>query len=1033
MKCQSIALSVAGVAVATAALLAMPAAAPAQDAHGAATSCLVEPLEGPAPPHVRRARERMMTRGDEHPGGWALRTDQLARARRDFREGRRAKAPEGAALNVATGDLRFPVLPMRFMNTASEPWNPVSLEAQLFLFGPTGTLTEYYDEVSYGNLNVSGDVWGWQPSLKNDTYYEDGVQGLFGNVGGLVLEAVTVNDPWIDYGQYDNDGPDNIPNSGDDDGYADVVFVVHSELGGECPNSATNLWSHQWFLSRHDESYETNDASANGGNVRVNRYCIVPAFNCDGMSMINIGVFAHELGHALGIMDLYDTVSPADSDGIGVWGLMGAGNSNTSTSPAHMTAWTKHRLGWLNYLNLAQDDPLLCIPPVETNPLAVRLWAQGKEASEYFLVENRQKLGFDQNLMNEGLVIYHVDDARYDALRDLNTVNADETRKAIDVECADAMLAGHVANADDLDIRDDSNRGDSLDVWCQQGGGDTFDGNSIPDSRSYSGNATGVAVRTVGPCNGVGQDGGELVCASFEVGVSNPVDVCLNDCEGGFCNAIATCDEWWGSPDIRIDHDGDGDDDYPTPGVDNRIVVRVANTGTELAVATTAQIYFARGAMGLVWPDDAEQMVGVTGYPVLEPGESEWASLVFEYPEFPEGGGHYCIGAVLQQTDDPTNPSAANLSNNVAQVNHSILMDRGSLGAPAQSPVLAPRSFETARDAGAEAARAGGCGSVYCETWIHLYDGPNPSQNSVAAEVRVGTPPNYNDAVIPPGWNLEFNPQQGPFFLSPAEFDSIQVILWSNSATSGQVAHVPLTLWDLDSNQPMGGTTIDAHADCLHPAGVQNAVIDWIAPEGDFPIGPNVLLEWTPVELDVSGNPETISHYEVYRKKDAGLYFLVDRVAVDADLTRPGFQWYDELPPGQCPATWTYQVSAVDAAGSFGPPSLPQLLECTLTPVGAPEVATTWTDRLLPSRPNPVRTTTEIGFEMARAGDVTVAIYNLRGERVRDLWAGRRAAGGHRLTWDGRGDGGKPLANGVYFARAELPSGVETRKVVLMR
>ena len=63
-----------------------------------------------------------------------------------------------------------------------------------------------------------------------------------------------------------------------------------------------------------------------------------------GAGTIEIGVFCHEFGHAFGLPDLYDG---SGSSGIGHWGLMGSGNWNTPTNPAHFDAWCKSQLGWI--------------------------------------------------------------------------------------------------------------------------------------------------------------------------------------------------------------------------------------------------------------------------------------------------------------------------------------------------------------------------------------------------------------------------------------------------------------------------------------------------------------------------------------------------------------------------------------------------------------------------------------------------------------------------------------------------------------
>jgi hypothetical protein len=303
---------------------------------------------------------------------------------------------------------------------------------------------------------------------------------------------------------------------------------------------------------------------------------------------------------------------------------------------------------------------------------------------------------------------------------------------------------------------------------------------------------------------------------------------------------------------------------------------------------------------------------------------------------------------------------------------------------------------------------------------------------SIAAEVRVGTPPNFDDAVLPPGWNLQIDPGTGPFFLTPVERDSVLVSIWSNSATSGQMAHVPLTLWNLDIGVPMGGTTIDAHVDCIAPAATQISHLDWLPPSGDDLDGPNVLLEWAPVDLDVEGGPEMVQFYEIARRQNGGIFSLADRVAGDADLERPGFQWYDTV-VRDCPGTWDYRMAVVDAAWNYSSVSGTVRLECTSAPVDAPVVASSIGGTSLAHEPNPARSQTDVRFEIASAGRVDIAIYNARGERVRHLWSGHRDAGVHRLPWNGRDDSGRPLASGVYFTRAELPGRTVTQKVVLMR
>ena len=81
----------------------------------------------------------------------------------------------------------------------------------------------------------------------------------------------------------------------------------------------------------------------------------------------------------------------------------------------------------------------------------------------------------------------------------------------------------------------------------------------------------------------------------------------------------------------------------------------------------------------------------------------------------------------------------------------------------------------------------------------------------------------------------------------------------------------------------------------------------------------------------------------------------------------------------------------------------------------------------LRSYPNPFNPQTELAFTLTEAGDIELAVFDLRGARVRVLHRGTLEAGEHAVGWDGRNDQGQPLASGVYLTR--LVSGQETDHV----
>ncbi len=83
--------------------------------------------------------------------------------------------------------------------------------------------------------------------------------------------------------------------------------------------------------------------------------------------------------------------------------------------------------------------------------------------------------------------------------------------------------------------------------------------------------------------------------------------------------------------------------------------------------------------------------------------------------------------------------------------------------------------------------------------------------------------------------------------------------------------------------------------------------------------------------------------------------------------------------------------------------------------------------------PNPFNPTTTIDFKVASAANVNISVFNVLGQRVRNLVDQDLAAGSYSATWDGRDDSSQPLASGVYFYRLQSGSYVESRKMTLLK
>jgi flagellar hook assembly protein FlgD len=83
--------------------------------------------------------------------------------------------------------------------------------------------------------------------------------------------------------------------------------------------------------------------------------------------------------------------------------------------------------------------------------------------------------------------------------------------------------------------------------------------------------------------------------------------------------------------------------------------------------------------------------------------------------------------------------------------------------------------------------------------------------------------------------------------------------------------------------------------------------------------------------------------------------------------------------------------------------------------------------------PNPFNPRTTVRFTLPQAARATLSLYDQRGCLVRTLVAAALPAGEQAVTWDGRDDGGRSVASGVYVVRLSTSQGVLTGKVTLAR
>lgn len=360
---------------------------------------------------------------------------------------------------------------------------------------PTGTITDYYREISYNQLYFTGYCTNWYRVPGTMQSYVGSDYGLSVQGGPrFTLDLIKAADSTLDFSKfiqyYDSQGNPRIG----------FVAVVHTGAGGEA--GAQNIWSHRWNfrMLTNGQPYRTNDIdSVSGKYVLIDGdYAIQPELegnNNQFGDLVDIGVFTHEFGHIFGLPDLYDTDN--SSEGLGNWCLMAGGswggNGNTPHTPVHMSAWCKIQLGWLTPIIVNTFRQNEVIVNVEQNPVVYKIWRQGPINKEYFLLENRQKINFDRFLYSGGLLIYHVDDNQPN--------NRDENHYKVGLIQADGLW----------DLNRNRNRGDAGDPYPGSTNNAIFDVASNPNSNDYQNNPTYVSVRNI-------RISGQNVIATLDIG-----------------------------------------------------------------------------------------------------------------------------------------------------------------------------------------------------------------------------------------------------------------------------------------------------------------------------------------------------------------------------------------------------------------------------------------------------------------------------------------------------------------------------------
>ncbi len=388
-----------------------------------------------------------------------------------------------------------PVLVIFADFTPSVKWTTTAGSLNSKFFGATNSVAHYYQTVSYGAFTFT-------PATETNTALSgaanDGIVAVtlgyaHPNTGAtiddrnrtLARDAILAADPFVNFAQYDTNGNGSIAAN-----ELHVVVMVagaeHSYGGGTCGPS---VWGHRWGLGGAVAIPTVDGKSVGSGYTEFGEMdCDTPTSGREA----TIGIMVHELGHDLGLPDLYDI--DQSSEGAGRWSVMASGSwsgvSFPGDSPSHFDPWSKFFLGWITPTVVTGTLTNESITQSATAGDIYQFLSGTSASGEYFLVENRQKTNYDAGLPGAGLLIWHIDAAL--------TTNQGECYPG-GPSCATQHYKTAVVQADNLyDLEKNIDRGDTGDPFPGSTANTNFTAASNPNSNLYSGAASNVSITNIG-------------------------------------------------------------------------------------------------------------------------------------------------------------------------------------------------------------------------------------------------------------------------------------------------------------------------------------------------------------------------------------------------------------------------------------------------------------------------------------------------------------------------------------------------------
>jgi len=326
----------------------------------------------------------------------------------------------------------------------------------------------YYDQASYGQQNITGDIHGWYTAQHPRAYYHPNDNNSYPwdrtRRHELLFEAIQAADAaGTDFSIYDNDGDGVVDEfvvvwAGPHGNWATFWWGYHTSWGGSPEVDGIKFGSYSWQWERY---YGFGGDPPTGGSWDPK-------------------VVIHETGHAQGLPDWYDYDGSQGPDGgVGRLDMMDGNWGDHNCFSKYVLGWLTPKVAFTNLDDEQLDqshsyaDAVTFMPGYDP----VSPW------SEFFMAQYRHQGGVDQTYPSNGMLIWHVD-ARVKKNGGFQWNNSYTDHKCLRLMEADGLE----------EIETGDGRADAGDYYTF---GDVFSPTSTPNSNDYDGNDTGVTVNDI--------------------------------------------------------------------------------------------------------------------------------------------------------------------------------------------------------------------------------------------------------------------------------------------------------------------------------------------------------------------------------------------------------------------------------------------------------------------------------------------------------------------------------------------------------